>query len=330
MSSRGRAGGSGDHAVAGASPEHNAAGRGNEQKNGKNLPRLATRAGRRSVPVRRLGPAGLESGDDWVTVEEPLELRVRGVACATLMRTPGDDRSLALGFFFTEGWISSLSDVGAVALCARGREGGEENVADMIPAEGVEVRPPSPLPRIGLAVSSCGVCGKRTIEDVLALSPFRPGAGARKLEDPRTPLVSRAAILAMPGRLRTSQRLFTATGALHAAGVFDSSGNLQAIREDVGRHNAVDKVAGWALAEGRLPLAGHVLFVSGRVSFEIAQKAYRAGIPVVAAVSGVSSLAVDLAERAGITLCGFVRGDVLTVYTHPERIADENFQWTRT
>lgn len=270
--------------------------------------------------MRRHSRLQTEAGVDWITVEEPMELRIRGRACATLMRTPGDDRRLALGFFFTEGWIAHLGQVGALALCGRGSPAGEENIVDLIPADGADVRSPASEARHGPAMSSCGVCGKRTIEEVLALSPLAPAGPPIVSSEVSRLVVNRHVLLAMPERLRASQRLFASTGGLHAAGIFDADGNLLVLAEDIGRHNAVDKVIGWALESNLLPLRRHVLFVSGRVSFEIAQKTFRAGMSVLAAVSGVSSLAVDLAERAGITLLGFVRGETLSVYTHPQRL----------
>jgi FdhD protein len=272
--------------------------------------------GVRGVRCRRL-PGGKDAAAcDRVVLEEPLELRVRGSAIATIMRTPGDDVRLALGFFFGEGWISSPADVGALAIC--GQPGGEpeENVADLLPAEGAHV--PEASPRALPAFSSCGVCGKRTIEEVLAwrLPPrgAPPGGGPGEARFPARVL------LGLSHRLREKQEIFRATGALHAAGIFTAAGDILHVAEDIGRHNAVDKAVGWALLEGIVPLGSTGLQVSGRTSFEIVQKALRAGIPLVASVSGVSSLAIDLAERAGMTLAGFVREDSMNVYTHPRRV----------
>ncbi len=291
------------------------------------------------VRCRRTSVCGATDKRDAVVVEEPLELRVSGVAVATLMRTPGSDLELALGFFLTEGWISSLSDVGSIALCARtgtearprpGEHSNEENVVSLIPAEGArQLRSTAEAPRLQPATASCGVCGKRTIEEVLALSPFAPSAGRKEPAGggglfPGTPaaVFSPRVLLSLPQKLLAEQRIFHATGALHAAAIFDASGELLAAAEDVGRHNAVDKVIGRSLLAGLAPLSRHTLHVSGRVSFEIVQKAYRAGIPMVAAVSGVSSLAVELAERSGITLAGFVRGDAFNLYAHGERVRE--------
>jgi FdhD protein len=276
-------------------------------------------SGLRSVPCRRRPGAGDLAERDHVVVEEPLELRVRGTAVATLMRTPGDDIHLALGFYFGEGWISSALDVGSLAVCGRPEHGGEENVIDLLPAAGASVPAASPGARLVPAFSSCGVCGKRTIEEVLASR--RPPGWARSPAAPEGAATFPAStILALPGRLRERQGIFRATGALHAAGLFSTDGEALRVAEDIGRHNAVDKVVGWALLEGPPTLSRVGLQVSGRASFEILQKALRAGIPLVAAVSGVSSLAVDLAEEAGVTLAGFVRGDSMNVYSHPHRI----------
>jgi len=272
--------------------------------------------GSRRAPCRRIERGGSARLTDAIVIEEPLELRVDGEAVATIMRTPGSDRRLSAGFFLSEGWISGPADIGSIALCgARGPKDGE-NVADLIRAPGASPAAPWAAVRSLAATSSCGVCGKRTIDDVLGAV-----RGARKLRGRRRELFPAGTLLAIPAALRKRQVIFAATGSLHAAGLFTPSGDLLMVEEDVGRHNAVDKVIGWALLERDLPLRGAGLQVSGRVSFEIVQKAHRAGIPLVSAVSGVSSLAVDLAKRAGITLVGFVRGSSLTVYTHPERIA---------
>jgi FdhD protein len=293
------------------------------------------------VPCERHGKTG--PGEDRLVVEEPLEIRVGGTAIATLMRTPGDDLDLALGFLVSEGWIASKREIGALALCGRGTV--EENVVDLLLPAGTGGPGPSPRPRL-LSTSSCGVCGKRTIAEVLARTPLsrsraeRPGgAGAasggwpaggaggteRPGERARDGFSVAAAVLGrLPDVLRAEQRLFDATGSLHAAAIFDAAGSLLAAREDIGRHNAVDKVVGWGVGEGALPLSRHVLQVSGRTSFEIVQKALAAGIPVVAGVSGVSSLALELARAAGMTLIGFARGGRFTVYCGCERITERS------
>jgi FdhD protein len=261
---------------------------------------------------------------DEVVLEEPLELRVNGDAVATLMRTPGSDRHLATGFFLGEGWISSPADVGCIAVCSQAEAAdGTGNVADLITPAGNGSRAPAAAPRALTAMSSCGVCGKRTIAEALALKP--PVAAfpepARRPTRPRPFRLEAAAVLRLPARLREAQRLFAATGALHAAGLFDGQGRLLHAEEDIGRHNAVDKVIGWAFLAGRVPLSRAALQVSGRVSFEIVQKAHRAGIPFIAAVSGVSSLGIELARSAGITLAGFVRDRSFRIYAGPRRVA---------
>ena len=272
--------------------------------------------GSRRAPCRRIERGEAVRRTDAVVIEEPLELRVDGEAVATIMRTPGSDRRLSAGFFLAEGWIAGPADIGSIALCgARGAKEGE-NVADLIRAPGASPAAPWAAARSLAATSSCGVCGKRTIDDVLG-----PARGVRKRPAGRRGLFPAATLFAIPDTLLERQVIFAATGSLHAAALFTPPGELLVVEEDVGRHNAVDKVIGWALLDRGLPLRGVGLQVSGRVSFEIVQKAHRAGLPLVAAVSGVSSLAVDFARRAGITLVGFVRGSSLTVYTHPERIA---------
>jgi FdhD protein len=250
---------------------------------------------------------------DTVAAEEPLEIRLSGTPLAVTMRTPGDDFDLVHGFLATEGVIASDADVLALRYCdsvdADGRN--TYNVVDVDLAPGVEV-PDTALDRNFLTSSSCGVCGKASI-DAIRTRTRHDVAG----DDVRLPLDT---LLALPDRLRAAQQVFDRTGGLHAAGLFTVDGELVALREDVGRHNAVDKVVGDALRTGRVPLTGHVLMVSGRASFELTQKAAMAGIPVLAAVSAPSSLAVELAADVGITLVGFLRGDGCNVYTRTERI----------
>jgi FdhD protein len=227
------------------------------------------------------------------------------------MRTPGDDLDLALGFLLTEGIIRSADDVRTARLCAGTDEPNTYNVVDVTLASGVP--PPATDPsRNFYTTSSCGVCGKASVDAVRTRSVY-PIA-----EDPAR--ISAATLTRLPGTLRAAQRGFDATGGLHAAGLFTVDGELVVIREDVGRHNAVDKVVGWALREGLLPLSGHALLVSGRASFELAQKASMAGIPLLAAVSAPSTLAVDLAEEVGLTLVGFLRGQTMNVYAGAQRI----------
>lgn len=253
---------------------------------------------------------------DALTGEEPLEIRVGrpGVTrtpLAVTMRTPGDDVDLALGFLLTEGIIATAEDVVTAQLCAGAETPNTYNVVDITLA--AHVPPPQTDPaRNFYTTSSCGVCGKASIEAVRTKSRFDVTADDSTVE---------ATILAaVPQRLRAQQRTFDRTGGLHAAGLFTMAGEPVCVREDVGRHNAVDKVIGWALREQRLPLAGHVLMVSGRASFELVQKASMAGIPVLAAVSAPSTLAVDLADDAGLTLVGFLRGSSMNVYTGAHRV----------
>jgi FdhD protein len=253
---------------------------------------------------------------DTLAAEEPLEIRVGPagtvrVPLAVTMRTPGDDVDLALGFLLTEGVIRSADDVRTAQLCAGAQTPNTYNVVDIALAPGVPAPATDPS-RNFYTTSSCGVCGKASIDAVRTRSVF-PVADDPLVVDPAT-------LAGLPGTLRAAQRGFEATGGLHAAGLFTVDGRLVAVREDVGRHNAVDKVVGWAVRERRLPLSGHVLLVSGRASFELAQKASMAGIPVLAAVSAPSSLAVDLAEEVGLTLVGFLRGSTMNVYAGADRV----------
>ncbi len=254
---------------------------------------------------------------DTLAGEEPLEIRIGRVGeprrpLAVTMRTPGDDLDLALGFLFTEGLISAAEDVVTAVLCAGTDEPNTYNVVDVTLAS--HVPPPETDPaRNFYTTSSCGVCGKASIDAIRTRSHFDVAA------DPVT--VDAATLVALPARLRESQKAFDRTGGLHAAGLFRAGGEVVCVREDVGRHNAVDKVVGWAHRAARLPLSGHILLVSGRASFELAQKAAMAGIPVLAAVSAPSTLAVDLAEEAGITLVGFLRGATMNVYAGAGRVA---------
>ncbi|HXF72635.1 MAG TPA: formate dehydrogenase accessory sulfurtransferase FdhD [Actinomycetota bacterium] len=251
---------------------------------------------------------------DRLAAEEPMEIRARGpgqgpISVAVTMRTPGGDFELACGFLYTEGLIGGREDVVRVSYCED--PGPEEQRFNVVTVELARPLDPASLRRNFYATSSCGVCGKAALEDVeIRCAPLPPGFAVR------------AEVLArLPDELRRAQRVFELTGGLHAAGLFDGEGNLLAVREDVGRHNAVDKLVGEAVLRGELPLSERILQVSGRVSFEIVQKAAVAGIPVVAAVSAPSSLAVQAADRLGIAVAGFVRGGRFNVYAHPERVA---------
>jgi len=251
---------------------------------------------------------------DALAVEEPLELRVGGQPVVTTMRTPGHDVDLALGWLLAEGLLAHVDDVAAAVHCTdTGADGAPTfNVLELTLRPGVA--PPDLTGRRTFGVTSaCGVCGSTSIDAVL------DRVGTDLSSDPVR--VDPGTLAAMPGTLREAQAAFERTGGLHAAGLFTAAGDLVVAREDVGRHNAADKVLGWAARDLGLPLRGHVLVLSGRASFELVQKAWAGGVPVVAAVSAPSSLAVETAARAGITLAGFVRPPTLSVYTHPERIA---------
>lgn len=252
--------------------------------------------------------------EDVLAAEEPLEIRINGTSFAVTMRTPGDDFDLVAGFLVSEGVVHCASELTSLRFCAGTREGGQTfNVVD------AQLRPDVALPdtkRNVYTSSSCGICGTESIEAVRKTRHFDPS---------RDPVqIPPEVLAALPERLREAQTVFDRTGGVHAAGLFrvNTDGpELLCLREDVGRHNAVDKVVGWALREGLLPLRGMVLQVSGRASFELVQKAVLAGIPVLSAVSAPSSLAADLAAETGITLVGFNRGTSLNVYTGRGRLA---------
>jgi FdhD protein len=245
---------------------------------------------------------------DAVATEEPLEIRVEGRSIAVIMRTPGHDEDLAAGFLFAEGVVKHADELFEISVCPSHSEG-RGNVADVL-LSGVDVDWNS-LTRHVFASSSCGVCGKATVEAVFQNFPRVKSSWAIPFH-----LVEN-----MPEKLRAAQSAFEKTGGLHASGLFDLAGNLLVLREDVGRHNALDKVLGFALREYLLPLNRCMLMVSGRVSFELMQKALAAGIPFVAAVSAPSSLAVQFAEESGQTLVGFLRGDRMNVYAGAQRIS---------
>ncbi|HEX2570876.1 MAG TPA: formate dehydrogenase accessory sulfurtransferase FdhD [Polyangia bacterium] len=249
---------------------------------------------------------------DTVAVEEPLEVRLGGKPATVIMRTPSPagDAELARGFLFTEGLITSADDIAEIRRPEGLKPEEVGNVVDVTLAPRlVQLRPRS-VERNFYATSSCGVCGKASLQAIEVHA-------ARVTSDLR---VARAVLLELPERLRMAQAAFDLTGGLHAAALFDAAGTLLALREDVGRHNAVDKLVGWALQAGHVPASRLVLMVSGRTSFEILQKAAMAGIPLLCAVSAPSSLAISLADRMGITLVGFLRGQSMNVYAHPGRI----------
>jgi FdhD protein len=262
---------------------------------------------------------------DQVATEEPMQIRAAGpgqrpAPVAVTMRTPGHDFDLAVGFLFTEGVITSSGDVAAVKYCDLPDD--VEQRFNTVTVELTRPLPPDRAARNFAVNASCGVCGKTSIDEVTIACPALPPADATGPNGP----VPASVIQGLPDRLRAQQKLFDRTGGLHAAAIFDridltdADRPPTAVREDVGRHNAVDKLAGHALLTGQLPLSGHVLVVSGRVSFEIVQKAAIARLAVIVAVSAPSSLAVEAADRLGVTVAGFVRGDRFNIYTHPERI----------
>ncbi len=250
---------------------------------------------------------------DALAAEEPLELRVGGKPLTVTMRTPGHDVELAHGFLLSEGVIDTLADVSTARFCeGTGPDGlNTYNVLDVTLADHVPAPDPS-VERNFYTTSSCGVCGKAALDAVKLKTRHSPAQDGTRIDVD--------ILTALPDALRAKQKVFATTGGLHAAGIFTASGDALVVREDVGRHNAVDKVLGWALLQGRVPLAGTVLMVSGRASFELVQKAAMAGVPVLAAVSAPSSLAVELAEEQGVTLIGFLRGDSMNVYANQERI----------
>ena len=252
--------------------------------------------------------------EDLLAVEEPLEIRVGGSSLSITMRTPGHDFDLATGFLISEGVVAHTGEIAAIRYCAGVNDEGENtfNVLDVTLAKGVAAPDPS-LERNFYMTSSCGLCGKASIDAVRTASHHAVG------DDD---LVIDAEVLAsFPDRLRAGQDVFDKTGGLHAAALFDGrTGEMLVLREDVGRHNAVDKVIGWAHGEGLLPLRGMVLQVSGRASFELTQKASMAGIPILAAVSAPSSLSIDLADELGMTVIGFMRGRSMVVYAGDQRV----------
>jgi FdhD protein len=285
----------------------------------------------RPVDVTRVRGRARAPDIDRAATEEPLEIRLHGRAFAVIMRTPGADRELAAGFLFAERVLKSADDLGAIEYCTdpgpakagphrdAGKAGHHtrgdtiaENIVNVTLANGSADAVDRLLAerRQVMTNSSCGLCGRLTIE---SLRSDVPALDCRWTID-------HATLASLPDRLRAAQGVFDETGGLHAAGLFTPDGTLDTCAEDVGRHNAVDKVVGRMLMQERLPLSRHLLFVSGRASFEIVQKALLAGIPIVASVSAPSTLAIDLARESGVTLAGFVRGDSFNIYAHPARI----------
>jgi FdhD protein len=269
---------------------------------------------RRKVIRLTVGDAPVAQ-EDVLAVEEPLEIRVGGRSLVVTMRTPGHDFDLAAGFLVSEGVITRGEHFSTARYCAGVNEDGQNtyNLLDVTLAPGVA--PPDPsLERSFYTTSSCGLCGKASIDAMRTQSAYDVRGDALRVE---------ARLLGtFPAKLRSGQQVFESTGGLHAAALFDGvSGEMLVLREDVGRHNAVDKVVGWALKEDRLPLRGTVLMVSGRASFELTQKAAMAGIPVLAAISAPSSLAAELATELGMTLVGFMRGSSMVIYAGAERVA---------
>ncbi|MFR9751608.1 formate dehydrogenase accessory sulfurtransferase FdhD [Nocardia sp. 004] len=259
--------------------------------------------------MRRISSTAEIRRPDTLAVEEPLEIRLGGQSLVVTMRTPGSDIDLAHGFLLSEGMVGTATDIVAARYCAGTDDQGRNtyNVLD------ITLRTPIPVPpRAFPSTGACGLCGKTALDQVRTRTRFPLSCDG--------PIVDTRTLMAMPPALRDRQSVFDSTGGLHAAGLFTTEGTVLAVREDIGRHNAVDKVIGWALRENRIPAHDLVLIVSGRASFELVQKAVMAGIPILGAVSAPSSLAVDLAAEAGLTLAGFLRGDTMNVYTVDERI----------
>jgi FdhD protein len=274
----------------------------------------ARRGSKTKVRVRSVEEGRARVRPDSLATEEPMEIRlISGDARQTVavtMRTPGADFELAAGFLYGEGIVSSPEDIRRISYCVDVDAEQQYNIVN-VELRGEHSYDPRPLERHFYTTSACGVCGKASLEQLeLRGCPVIPPG----------PKVAPETIYALPEKLREAQGLFDATGGLHAAGLFDKEGELVALREDVGRHNATDKLVGWALLEGRLPLSDHLVMVSGRSSFEILQKCLTAGVPIVCAISAPSSLAVDVARQFGMTLIGFLRGNRFNVYSGHVRV----------
>ena len=260
--------------------------------------------------LRRKEDGDHECVTDEVAIEEPLEIRIGGNVIATTMRTPGNDEELAAGFLLSEGIVRKRADLTAVASCSLPASGGNVINVELAPTAKFT---PATAQRFGTISTSCGLCGKTSIEFIRQQFPPIDYESLLQIEE--------TTLLELPDRLRAAQGNFARTGGIHAAGIFDLEGNALVVREDIGRHNAVDKAIGRAFLDDLLPLGRHVLLVSGRSSLEIVQKALAAGIPIVAAVSAPSSLAVNFARECGQTLIGFLRPPTFNVYSHIQRIA---------
>jgi FdhD protein len=273
-----------------------------------------THHARRTVAVERMREGARERTQDAAAVEEPLQVRIDREAFAVLMRTPGDDRHLTAGFLLSERLISDPSDVASIEPCVDPSHPERSNVIEVTLGPTAQAAAESRLAerRKIVANASCGLCGRVTVESLQVEAPYVDSSWT----------LSRERAATLPSRLRIRQAAFEETGGLHAAGLFSAEGTCEAVAEDVGRHNAVDKVLGRLFLAGRLPRPDRALVVSGRASFEIVQKAFLGGVPVIVAVSAPSSLAIDLADAAGITLLGFVREGGFNVYTHGHRIVD--------
>lgn len=286
------------------------------------LKEIAERQSAKRVGITRAYAASTEQTDDFVATEEPLEIRLGFTnddgrraerSISITMRTPGNDDELAVGFLFTEGIVRKPGDIELVRPCGPPAPNGLINVVrvELAPSVSVEL---DRLQRNFYTSSSCGVCGKASLDAVAVQGVYDTAASDFG--------IARAALEALPGRLAAGQSVFDRTGGLHASGLFDRAGTLLALREDVGRHNALDKLIGSELVAGRLPLLEHGILVSGRASFELMQKAMVAGCPLVAAVGAPSSLAVELAVEFGITLVGFLKPGRFNIYSRPERVSE--------
>lgn len=265
-----------------------------------------------AVDIVRVGPDARQPARDVAATEEPLEIRLGGQPFVVIMRTPGSDHDLATGFLLSEQIVTAAGDIATMRHCVADDGRDAPNVLNVWLTGAAAERAATAMAgrRHVTANSACGVCGRRSIDDLMA--------GTRRVESSVT--VTPGVVETLPDTLRAVQRTFDETGGLHAAGLFEAGGRLVRLAEDVGRHNAVDKVLGAELGEGHVPLSDRVLFVSGRTSFEIVQKAVVGGVPIVASVSAPSSLAIELAREANVTLCGFVRGRRFNIYSGAERI----------